>query len=118
MSEGPATKARASEKPGLARAWRMREAEWWGPRVGAICRNRAAQMRSKWAGTGRIWPMAQRGLFFFLVFYSLFSYPIKFKCSFKFQIHLEYTVQKLQHEVQKHILYIYFILVLLDMLQP
>jgi hypothetical protein len=68
MSEGPATKARASEKPGLARAWRMREAEWWGPRVGAICRNRAAQMRSKWAGTGRIWPMAQRGLFFLSCF--------------------------------------------------
>jgi hypothetical protein len=73
-SEGPATKARASEKlPGLARAWRMREAEWWGPRVGA-CRNRAAQMRSKWAGTGRIWPMAQRGLFFSFLFSILYSH--------------------------------------------
>ena len=42
--------------------------------------------------------------FFFLVFYSLFPNLVKFKCGFKFQIHLECTVQKLHHE---NIIYIY-----------
>jgi hypothetical protein len=70
-------------------------------------------------GPGRFWPMARLGgvfSFSFPFFICFFPFPTKFKCSFKFQIHLECTVQKLQHELQKHILYIYFILVLLDML--
>jgi hypothetical protein len=55
-------------------------------------------------------------IFYLCVLLLFFLFPTKFKCSFEFQIHLECTVQQLQHEVQKHILYIYFILVLLDML--
>jgi hypothetical protein len=89
----PASKARRGIHPsGLARLKvELGRARW----LKEWAKNEISAQCAKWS------------LFLFLVFYSLFPYPIKFKCSFKFQIHLECTVQKLQHELQKHILYIY-----------
>jgi hypothetical protein len=44
----------------------------------------------------------------FLFFYFLFPNQFKFKCSFKFQIHLECIVQKLRHEYNLFNLFIYY----------
>jgi hypothetical protein len=62
---------------------------------------------SKWAGIEKIRPARKEILLlFFLVFY--FPFPNQLKCSFKLQIYLECTFQKLQNEYKLFYFFIYY----------
>jgi hypothetical protein len=65
-----------------------------------------AAQKGKWAEIEKIRPRRKEILFLF--FYFLFPNQFKFKCSFKLQIHLECTVQKLLHEYNLFNLFIYY----------